>query len=897
MPVKKKREVPKKKPAAAKPDRVRGLYQEIFENAAIAMAVIDEDGTFVRVNARFGMISGYAHDEIVGRNWKDLVSGDIVEKIRQYTGELMKQDGTIPPTCSFDLPDKTGGTVPLLLSIRRIPGTRQVIASLTETSVQRRLEEMLRATEARYRTLVNDNPVGVYRNRLEQPGRFLWANPALIRLYGYESLAELLKTPVLQVYADPADRDRFIRELTENGEVHGFEARQKKVDGSPIWVRITARPKKSREGKTEWVEGIVEDITMERAARSADFQKQRLTTAAFYSTRGIGIVTTDCSGIITLVNPGIERMLGYTAAELVGKETPLLFMSESERDARSHLLTSRAGRLVTGFEILTWPVDQDGFEEVERVWFCKNTGDARSVRVHLTIAPLLAEDGEQLGYLFSAKEISGIRELESAFRNSCLQMSGVIYNLPDATFAIDQDGRVIAWNRAMEDSTGVKAVDILGKGDYEYSLPFYGTRRPLLIDLIGAPDEQVREWGYTAIRRKGNAVVAETPTIDPDNTLRILWGIAAPIFDSEGNRMGAIESIADVTERRKWETALEDKVLKFREILDNTGAATAIIEEDDTISFINPEVGRILGYVRSEIEGKKKWTEFVVPEDIRDLRDHFNRQLRDSDGPLSHEVRFIRWDGELRNAFLTITRIPRTTKYVVVILDITDKIRAETAVQNANRKINFLNGIIRHDILNQLTVLKGNLELTMEQTTDPREAAIVAKELAAAEAIQAYISFTRDFQDIGIEPPEWQDLRATILAASQGIRLGNVILMVEIEGVEVFSDRLLKRVFTDLVKNALDHGGKTTRIRLFCEESFEELHIICQDDGVGVPPEAKERIFNREFYIKGGLDLYLAREILSLTGIGIRETGIHGKGAEFELRVPKGGYRFRTVRG
>ena len=91
----------------------------------------------------------------------------------------------------------------------------------------------------------------------------------------------------------------------------------------------------------------------------------------------------------------------------------------------------------------------------------------------------------------------------------------------------------------MENSTGVMAADIIGRGDHEYALPFYGTKRPLLIDLIDEPDEKIEEWGYISIRRKGDALMAENPTIDPDNTVRIIWGLAAPINDSEGNRIGA----------------------------------------------------------------------------------------------------------------------------------------------------------------------------------------------------------------------------------------------------------------------------------------------------------------------------------------------------------------------
>lgn len=493
----------------------------------------------------------------------------------------------------------------------------------------------------------------------------------------------------------------------------------------------------------------------------------------------------------------------------------------------------------------------------------------------------------------STMDVTAKKRLDETFRYSSLQMSGVIYNLPDATFAIDQKGLVIAWNRAMENITGVKAGDILGKGDYEYALSFYGSRRPMLIDLIAEPDEKILEWGYSGVKRKGAALMAETQTTDTGNNKRAIWSLAAPIFNDGGTRVvGAIETFSDITESRRRETALEDSVLRFREILDNIGAATIIIEEDGTISFINPEFGRILGYMRDEIEGKMKWMEFVVPEDARRLQAHWKNEELRGDSPTRSEIRFIRWDGEVRNALLTITRIPGTQKLVVAILDITDKIRAETAVQLANRKLNLLNSIIRHDILNQLTVLKGNLELAREQNTDPVQGAVLAKELAATNAIQSLITFTRDFQDIGIEPPEWQDVKKSVLVSCAGIRFGDITFSVEIEGVEIYADRLLPNVFFYLVKNAIRFGKKTTCIRIFCEESFEELHIICQDDGVGIAPEAKEKIFSRRFFSQAGPELYLARELLSITGISIRETGTCGEGACFELRVPRGGYRF-----
>jgi signal transduction histidine kinase len=283
--------------------------------------------------------------------------------------------------------------------------------------------------------------------------------------------------------------------------------------------------------------------------------------------------------------------------------------------------------------------------------------------------------------------------------------------------------------------------------------------------------------------------------------------------------------------------------------------------------------------------------DFVVPEDADRMLEYLSSigQMKD---PHTGEFRFIRWDGQVRNGYVTLAFIPEMKKFVFSLLDVTDRIQAEDACQRANRKLNFFNAITRHEILNHLTVLRGNLELAFEKASDEATRETLKKELAAADAIQARILFTRDYQDIGLQPPEWQDLGAAIRRGCEGLRLGEIRLDAEIPGVGIFADKLLERVFFHLVDNAVRYGEKITRIRFSSEESFEELLIICEDDGVGIPPDAKEKIFNHLFFRNTGLDMYLSREILSLTGITIRETGTFGEGARFEIRVPRGAYRF-----
>jgi len=498
----------------------------------------------------------------------------------------------------------------------------------------------------------------------------------------------------------------------------------------------------------------------------------------------------------------------------------------------------------------------------------------------------------------SFDQIHDERSQVDNFEHDFMQMSGVINAIPDATFAIDRNGKVIAWNQSLEELTGIGAIDILGKGGFEYSLPFFHKRRPMIADFIFAPDIEIEKEGYSGIQWTGNSLSAETPATGVEGRFLYIREIASPIFDKHGEIAGAIESIADITALKHREMTLKDAELKFRIIIETTASGIAILEEDATISYINTEFEKIIGYVKEEVEGKKKWTDFVAPENLERMKDYEHKRRADIKiVPANYEFRFIRFDGEARNGFCTITPIPETGKMIISLIDITDKIQEEDALQRAIKKLNFLNSITRHEILNHLTVVKGFIELSKDQLQNAEFLLrSFDKELGAANDIQNLMIFSRDYQNLGIQPPAWYNVSKTIKSAVAGTQLGSITLSDETQGVEVYADQMIEKVFFHLVDNAVRYGGKITKIRFFCEESFEELHVICEDDGIGIPPDAKKKIFNRQFFQNKGLDMYLSREIVSITGMSIRETGNYGTGSRFEILVPKGAYRFISPR-
>jgi signal transduction histidine kinase len=215
------------------------------------------------------------------------------------------------------------------------------------------------------------------------------------------------------------------------------------------------------------------------------------------------------------------------------------------------------------------------------------------------------------------------------------------------------------------------------------------------------------------------------------------------------------------------------------------------------------------------------------------------------------------------------------------------------AFRIANKKLNLLSSITRHDIKNQLLALRGFIELSKAKSTDPEVLHFIERENTAAQAIQRQIEFTKDYEDIGVNEPAWQDIAGQVKALQTHLPQGEIGISVDVKGLEVLADPLLEKVFGNLIDNSLRHGGRVRHISFSTlQYGFDSLAIVYEDDGVGVHEEEKERIFEKGFGKNTGLGLFLTREILSITGLSIKESGVFGKGARFEILVPKGKFRF-----
>jgi PAS domain S-box-containing protein len=270
--------------------------------------------------------------------------------------------------------------------------------------------------------------------------------------------------------------------------------------------------------------------------------------------------------------------------------------------------------------------------------------------------------------------------------------------------------------------------------------------------------------------------------------------------------------------------------------------------------------------------------------------ENFISKVRDLRRVGDIEVRFRAWDGSIRWALVSAAETGETG-VICTIVDITDNKLSQEALTQANKKLNLLNNVTRHDILNQLTALLGYLELSKQDTTDPHLFKYLLKEEQAANAIRNQILFTRDYQNIGVHSPQWQNIAEVISLALGSIDIHHALISVKMPPILVYADPLLEKVFYNLIDNSIRHGDRVTAITIRYEEFNDSLNIIVEDNGRGVPDKEKERIFRREYFKNTGFGLFLSREILAITNLTIKETGKYGNGAQFIIHVPREAYR------
>lgn len=466
-------------------------------------------------------------------------------------------------------------------------------------------------------------------------------------------------------------------------------------------------------------------------------------------------------------------------------------------------------------------------------------------------------------------------ELEVKSRRN---LSTIINTIAFPVYVLDRDHRFILVNESLCRFIGRPNEEILGKTHRD----FYN------------PHDAERHWEWVAAAFRTHAPRVEEMTITkPDGLTCTIISTSTLYTDSSGQEF-MVGFIQDITERKKMQVALAQSEEWYRILFNHTGAATIIINKDGTIDQANSGFVDMTGYSIGEIKGWKCWTQIAHPDDLdRVKKYHRERRIDPASVPTSYTVRIIDRRGTIKTLHAVVSLIPGMKKTIASYVDISEQKKSEEALTQVNRKLNLLSSITRHDIINQLMVLKGYLTILKDQTKDPALLDYIDRSDKATHNIDHQIIITRDYQDLGVKAPAWQNVRSTIIGAKGALSMGGITVEMDQQYLEIFADPLFEKVFYNLMDNTLKYGGEGLKtIRVLAKEADNDLIITYVDDGIGIDKGDHVHHFERGFGKHSGFGLFLSREILSITGISIAETGTPGRGVRFEMRVPKGAYRF-----
>jgi PAS domain S-box-containing protein len=462
--------------------------------------------------------------------------------------------------------------------------------------------------------------------------------------------------------------------------------------------------------------------------------------------------------------------------------------------------------------------------------------------------------------------------------------------VPDLIALIDLSHRILRINRAMAEKLCITPDEAVGLHCYE---------------VVHCTDNPPDICPHSRLMLDGNEHTGE---VHEDHLGGDFLVTASPLRDLQGNLAGSVHVARDITERKRGEEALRESEEKFRTLMENlnVGVYRNTADEQGRFLWANTAQAHLMGYESVEEFLKVPVIDlYPTPQE----RKKFITDLNSCGVLKDRVIQLKKKDGTL--IWVSVNVTPKCNAHGDIewvdgiIEDISERkaleqemenhtkelVRFNEALAQANKKLNILSSVTRHDILNKITALLAYLELSQELTKDPSLLEYFQKEMETIRAIERQIDFTRYYQDIGVRAPEWQEISLIIGRAAAQLGLGPVLLEVQFDNISVFADPLIEKVFYNLMENSIRHGEHITTITVSARESFGGLDIIYEDDGVGIPSENKEKIFIRGFGKHTGLGLFLIREILSITGIIIAETGESGKGVRFEIHVPKDRFR------
>ena len=699
----------------------------------------------------------------------------------------------------------------------------------------------------------------------------------------------------------------FLRQVRQSGNIIPFiiftgKGREEVVieainSGADSYLQKGGNPRVQFAELGQKLRQMVRRSRAERALRKGEARYRAIFQNATDIIRVLGR-----DGRIAYESPSSSRILGYPPMSLKGKD-PMDYIHPDDRDRIRADLASVYAKTNPGVPSqyrmrkadgeylwvesvatnLTGVEGIDGVVTTTRPITERKAAEEELNKKHeelnAAFEQLTATEEElRQNYAELANSERRLSESERLIRASEAFLRCVITDAQEGITAYDTHLRFTLWNPFMEELTGIPEGDVVGK-HLEERFPQF--------NALGFPEN---------LRRALHGETIESPDAPVELSIkkRTVWlrCIASPLYDPDGKITGVIGIVQDMTARKEAELALlattgtlKESEEKYRNVFEAKNDPLLLVDvETRAILDLNPAASALYGYTREELMKMALVDLSAEPEKTQETLDRHVPRV---------SLRYHRKkDGSVFPADITLAYFTFKGRSVLIlsIRDLTGVQQIGDALRIANVKLNLLMGVTRHDVLNSLTALLGYNTILREREPDAATSEVLEKQQKVLLAVRSQIEFTRSYDDLGVKAPVWQHVGNTASRAYSQF-INTISFTCETGDLEIYADPMLEKVFYNLFDNAFRYGEGVTNVRLYGAMDGTDLLLYFEDNGIGIPESDKTRIFSRGVGKNTGLGLFLTREILAITRLGITETGEYRKGARFTFRIPRGAYR------
>ncbi|PLY11598.1 MAG: hypothetical protein C0624_01855 [Desulfuromonas sp.] len=607
----------------------------------------------------------------------------------------------------------------------------------------------------------------------------------------------------------------------------------------------------------ETLEKSLRDWQVEPESSVARLSEKQFGSIFASASSGMAIVGVD--GAILQVNSALCELLGYSESELMQ-----LMLKDITHPWDRPKTEKLYGELLAGHHKSL---------DYEKRYVRK---DGSIVWGHPTVA--LSTDSEQtfLHFVAQVQDIGDRRKAEKELLAAHQKLQSIIEFLPDATFVIDREKNVTAWNREMEEKTGVRKEEILGQGDYAYAEALYGERKPTLIDLIGEYDLGTAAQ-YSYFEQKGEILFAERfmPTIYGGKGA-FVWLKASPLYDPEGNLIGAIESIRDITDRKHAEQELRVAHRQMQDIIDFLPDATFVIDQRRQVVAWNRAMENMSGIGKDDMIGQSDHA-YALPFygerrpilidliGAPDLEKKAHYDVIGERGDMKYIEQYLPelYEGKGAYVWATASRLldqdGNFAGAIESIRDISDRKQTEEKLKEANQELDAFVHTVSHDLRAPLTPIIGyaeHLRNSCQERLDEDVLSCLQEMERQGRRMSTLLEELLVFAQVGHidEPSGAVELGEVVEEAmlglgSQALEKGMKIEVKELPKLSVPRTQMFQ-VFTNLIGNALQYAGSEPgTIEVGGERLRKRARFYVRDHGPGVDAAERDEIF--KLFVRG----------------------------------------------